>query len=518
MIDCSRNGVMTVSAIKRYADLLAKMGYNVIMLYTEDTYEVNGEPYFGYLRGRYTKEELKEIDRYCVKLGIELIPCIQTLAHLNAIFKWQKYQSIRDCDDVLLVGEQKTYDLIESIFATISECFTSRKIHIGMDEAYKVGLGKYLQNNGYRKRFSVINEHLHKVCEIAKKYNFSPMIWSDMFCKLAANSENYYDCDVNAIKKVCKKAKLPEDVSLVYWDYYSTDCEHYVKMLQLNKAFNKDVYFAGGAWTWRGIAPDNSFSMQTIFAAMQAIKQTGVSGWFMTLWGDDGNECSPFTLLPSMLYAIEIAKGNADINDIKRKFKLITGLDFDVVLTLDKLDKPSELHTENPSKYLLYNDPFLGINDYRCSLQDETYYSDLTNQIERLKYPDEYAVYFEAYKKLSDALSVKCSLGIRTRKAYKIGDISALTQLIDRYDLSIEKIKAFHYAYEKYWLNDKKPQGFEVQDIRLGGLIQRLTTCKRRLIDYIQGFTESIPELEEEILIGDCGGNSWSKIVTPSVI
>lgn len=44
-------------------------------LYTEDTYKIDGEPFFGYLRGGYTQEHLKEIDDYAFNLGIEVIPC-----------------------------------------------------------------------------------------------------------------------------------------------------------------------------------------------------------------------------------------------------------------------------------------------------------------------------------------------------------------------------------------------------------------------------------------------------------
>ncbi|MCI8459504.1 MAG: beta-N-acetylhexosaminidase, partial [Clostridia bacterium] len=64
MIDCSRNAVLNISAVKRLIDGLAKMGYNTLELYTEDTFEVEGEPYFGYLRGRYSGAEIKEIDAY----------------------------------------------------------------------------------------------------------------------------------------------------------------------------------------------------------------------------------------------------------------------------------------------------------------------------------------------------------------------------------------------------------------------------------------------------------------------
>ena len=83
MMDCSRNGVMTVKQLKRFIDVIAKMGYNCLELYTEDTYEVDGEPYFGYMRGRYTKAEMKELDAYGESLGIEVIPCMQTLAHIK---------------------------------------------------------------------------------------------------------------------------------------------------------------------------------------------------------------------------------------------------------------------------------------------------------------------------------------------------------------------------------------------------------------------------------------------------
>ena len=62
MIDMSRNSVMTVPMLKKYMTLLKKMGYNSVMLYTEDTYEIEGEPFFGYMRGRYSIAEMKELD------------------------------------------------------------------------------------------------------------------------------------------------------------------------------------------------------------------------------------------------------------------------------------------------------------------------------------------------------------------------------------------------------------------------------------------------------------------------
>ena len=72
MLDMSRNGVMTPEAVKRFALTIKKMGYNMLQLYTEDTYEVMDEPYFGYLRGRYSREEMKDIVAYCDSIGVEM--------------------------------------------------------------------------------------------------------------------------------------------------------------------------------------------------------------------------------------------------------------------------------------------------------------------------------------------------------------------------------------------------------------------------------------------------------------
>lgn len=66
MFDMSRNAVMKPEMVKKYIDILSITGYNSLMLYTEDTYEIEGEPYFGYNRGKYTIDELKDIDRYAL--------------------------------------------------------------------------------------------------------------------------------------------------------------------------------------------------------------------------------------------------------------------------------------------------------------------------------------------------------------------------------------------------------------------------------------------------------------------
>lgn len=153
MLDLSRNAVMRVDMIKRFICYAAMMGYTFIGLYMEDTIEIDGESYFGYMRGAMTSAQLKELDEYAARFGIEMRGYIQTLAHLNQIIRYEEYQEIIDTDDILLCEEEKTYQLIDRLLKTVSEAFSSREINIGMDEAYMVGLGKYLEKHGYHSTY-----------------------------------------------------------------------------------------------------------------------------------------------------------------------------------------------------------------------------------------------------------------------------------------------------------------------------------------------------------------------------
>jgi hypothetical protein len=102
MYDCSRNSVPTVATAKKILVKMALMGYNTLMLYTEDTYTVESRPEFGHYRGRYSREELRAVDDYAYALGIEVIPCIQALAHLERFLRWQNTCDIKDNDYILL--------------------------------------------------------------------------------------------------------------------------------------------------------------------------------------------------------------------------------------------------------------------------------------------------------------------------------------------------------------------------------------------------------------------------------
>ena len=517
MIDMSRNAVMSVEALKDYLTVLKKMGYNSVMLYTEDTYEVEGEPFFGYMRGRYSISELRELDDFAYSIGIELIPCIQTLAHLGTITRWRK--TPMDMGPVLLTDDERTYEFIENMFKTIRSCFRTNVIHIGMDEAHDLGRGRHLDIHGFEPTIDIIKRQLNRVCEIATKYGLEPLMWSDMFFR-SWNNGGYWGLDkLDMPKDVCES--VPSDVAQVYWDYYNESEEHYRFMIENHKELSDNIWFAGGVWTWRGFLPNNRFSISSMTAAISACKKCGIKNIFMTMWGDNGAECSRYAVLPSLFYISELLRGNSDEELIKSKFKKSFGLEFDEFLMLDlpnliHRQYNGHLHGVNPplnsssfrgacelgAKTALYSDCFTGYRDVMVKDGHGKNFAAMAEKLRKIsKNSRKWAYLFDEAAKLCDVLEYKYELGVKTRNAYLAGDNNELLRLANEdYTAVIKRAEVFHRAFKKLWFKENKPHGFEIHDIRLGGLIKRIESCKERILDFVKGKITSIPELDEELL------------------
>lgn len=518
MLDCSRNAVMTVEQLKKFITILSRMGYNQVQLYMEDTYEINEEVFFGYLRGKYTQEELKELDDFAYASGVELVPNIQTLAHMSAFLKLRP--DLRDIDDIMLIGDERVYDLIDRMFQSLRQCFRTQNLHIGMDEAHNLGRGKFYDINGPKNRFDILLNHLNRVSEIADKYNFKPMIWSDMFYRLA-NNGNYYAASSTFDSSI--KERIPKNTTLVYWDYYSLDKNNYDGMIEGHQQLSNQVIFAGGAWKWSGFAPHNYFSIKANHIALQSCIEHEITDVFLTMWGDNGAECSAYAVLPTLCHSACMAQGITKMADIKDRFYEWIGVKYDDFMLFDTpnlLEKTNCIVT--PSKYFFYADCFMS---KFLNLEKPEYcqkYAAISRKLKSAgKRAGEYAYLFDTMSKLTAVLSIKGTICSRTREAYTNGDIDKLNTVIADYKKMIKLTEAFYKSFRTQWYIENKPHGFDIQDVRIGGLIGRMKSCLDRLCAFRDGKITSIPELEETIVpYSDhiFEFNSWESSFTCNVI
>ncbi len=566
MLDCSRNCVMSLPAAKAWIRMQAAVGMNILMLYTEDTYEVPGYPYFGALRGKYKKEELQELDQYARSFGIDLIPCIQTLGHLQQPLLWESMRGLRDTGDILMVGNEEVYRFIRACLQQISRCFTTKKVHLGMDEAWTLGLGRYLIRNGYRDKDKIMKEHLAKVMELCEEFGLEPMIWSDMYFRVHSETEDYYNVPFDTDMRT--RELPPEKTALVYWDYYHTDEEYYRAYIRLHRQITDHVIFAGGGWTWNGTVPNLKAGYAVLRAGLNACRKEQVRDVFCTLWGDDGTETPLFSGLGPVLFCAEYGFGTVPEKErIMEKYEFLTGCSFETYSVIGDFDIwTDEVRQEslnaNPSKNFFYQDVMLGIydgqmegecvGDYYAKLAERMQDSaacartenmhknvDLCLQEQRntgngasqtLSYGfwgQEMKRILEYYRVCAQTLSLKADLGLRLRSAYADGDRTKMRKIqTEEIPEAIRLVELCRQLREKLWMEEGKIFGWEVLDIRFRALGGRLESSAGRIGSYLDGTLDSLPELEEDRLpalpsrTGEerlCGEyNSWINTVSAS--
>lgn len=508
MIDCSRNAVLRVETAKDLLRKMACMGLNTAMLYTEDTYEIEGYPYFGYLRGAYTKEELRELDRYALALGIELIPCIQTLGHLKMALKWSAMAELRDTDRTLLADEEKTYQFIEAMFRTLRECFTTKRIHIGMDEAPDIGTGAHLRRFGYEDPYTILTRHLDRVVSIATAYGFEPMMWSDLFFRLGSKTHAYYDVDADIPADLSQK--IPQNLSMVYWDYYHADDTMYRTMMREHQKLGRNIIFAGGIWKWHGMGIHYEQTFCTTHPALQVCQEMGIRDVVATMWGDDGAEVDIYTtLLGLQLYAEYNYHSDVNMEHLKEYFRLCLGLDMDAFLALQVDDIDAKYVSNNPSsekhttisKQVLYQDPLCGLFEKNLEYVDlKSFYQEKLDTLSAIKAPEQFAALFAYQRQLLRVLLLKCDIGKKIRSAYQAKDMPQLQQCCTELDTLVQAVTELEERFTTVWESSNKIFGLDRVQLRFGGLIMRLQAAKRRLQLLISGKTDSLEELEAQLL------------------
>lgn len=506
MFDVARNMVMRPDFVKAVLRKQAIMGMNFFMLYLEDVFEVPEYPYFGHMRGRYSKDEIRDMDAYAQIFGIELVPAIQCLGHIAQGIKWEAMAELRDTHDTMMVGREKVYDFIDKMMASIADSFSTKRLHLGMDESNTMGGGRYREQNEPRPQFELFCEHLGRVQKLAKKYGFETMVWSDMFFFMV--TKRHYSSKAVFDEEMLKL--VPRDTNLVYWKYCVFDPEENEKILKLHYKLSDNVIYAGGIQTWLGAVPLYDVTVKSTRHALTACMNNGVKEVMATIWCNGGESCMVTALYGLMIYAEMDYNNGYDENSIKKRFKFVCGVDADDIIDLEKMNHPNGMVGNgdvaldedyvNTSKYLLYNDPLIGLMDKNIEGIDvRSYYENLEQEFKNKGTETGlFAPAFKFLKAMLHTLVLKADYGIRLKAAYEARDMAALDVLYEdakelesRYD-NLRKIARDFYLYYN------KPFGQEVVDMRLGTMCTRFETVRYHIDKLREDSSYRISELEEE--------------------
>ena len=463
MVDCSRGAVPTVDALKKLIDILSAFGYTYLMLYTEDTYEVEGEPYFGYMRGRYSKQEIKEIDKYCISKNIELRACIQTLAHLGRLKRHAAYDPLFEINDIFTVKDERVYELIDKMFYSVSQMFSSKNVHIGMDEAWALGRGKLLDKYGPLTKSKIMNSHLKRVSALASKYGFKCDIWADML--MTAYSES--------ADKDTFKMNIPENITPIIWRYWEKDMLASAEELKTYKKFcDCELGYAGGTQKWSGFVPNNKYSIFTFNEQITSCIKFGIKKYLVTAWGDCGAEASLYSTLPGIYYASLLAHKHKLTLKTKRYFKKITGMQYDDLIKVDLLNRlaidDDSRCFNNLSFIYLYNDLLQGMYDEATLENSKSLFENASKTLKPLCRNPHYGHMFKTLYCLSKVCENKADLSKSIYEHYKVKDIEGLKKDVITTKKVLKDLISLMKAFEAQWHIENKAFGYEKQHYRVG--------------------------------------------------
>ena len=524
MVDTSRNAVPTVDAICRLMDHLVIMGYDTVLMYMEDTVKLENYQYFGYMRGRYDPADLKAMDDYAFEYGMEIMPCLECYGHMEKYLIWPEAAPVKDTASVLLAREEKTFALVEEIIRVTSSCLRTKRIHIGMDEAWSMGRGAFMDKHGYVPPFDIFNEYMERLMQIVNKYGLTAMMWSDMYFRNKSAKGGYYDTGVEFTEEDIRK--IPEGIELIFWHYgEAPGCDD--AMLQKYDQLGRKTIFAGGLWNWIGHFPEHNYTMEATRVSLDACRKNNVREAMATLWFNDNGECPLFANLFGLSFFAELCFDPAPSEEkLRSRFETTTGGDYDAFYsmslyhnTFGEDDVYPNFHDRFFGKVLFWQDVLEGLYDSNLFKKPMSGHYAACQQKMAAYQGGPWEDLYRFAEAIFAYLAVKTKIAERLVPAYRSGDRETLSRIAKELLPELkEKTAALAQLHRDLWMAERTMIGWCNLDYRYAGVVARCDTAILLLNRYLNGEDAKIDSLEEVRLDRKLSGfNTFTRIATPNI-
>ncbi len=131
-----------METLKRYLDWSARFKINMIGFELEDKFSYPSHPVIG-APGAFTPAELQEIVDYGLERFIQVVPQIQSPAHLAYVLKYPEFAHLRSdgSNYQACLCDERTYDLIFSMYDDVIKATRGvQYFHVSTDEVYYAGI------------------------------------------------------------------------------------------------------------------------------------------------------------------------------------------------------------------------------------------------------------------------------------------------------------------------------------------------------------------------------------------
>jgi hypothetical protein len=543
-IDMSSGGVMKVESLKNTMISLALYGYNTLFLHMEDAFEVPSEPFVGYLRGKYSEFELREIGKAARSLGIEIVPAIQALNDLDHILSWPSYVTYKDSRGNLKMGYDNSYILLERVFLAVTEPLQSKRIHIGLESMKGVrNIGKCCVDDDDETNnlndtiiLKVFAMHLQRLLDVVHSLNLRPIMYTDLLFQLAKvgdckcrNDKSFSNADL--LGKV--RNLLGENaIDLMFSEFSSSDVGQYKELIDLHEKLKNTrpvldsfLTLSLGLWTWNRFWAALHWTMSTLYAGVDAASSKGVQSVVVEARVNDGNQLDFISAEAGIAYFAELVR----LQQSKSKLMILQQVEesfssifrsistFSDILQACSIDQvpgvPIGWGITNTANWLLWEDPLLShLSNTIREKELIKHYRELANSLDLKIRSDvkssrmsdemreaDIALHPLAFPAaISRVLYRKSLLKMHFRKAYEKADKKILSEIISKkrngiFFQLIDSVFSLRQIHKLVWQQRYKQTGWEILEGRYGIVRARLEGFGGMLQEYVDG---DIPELE----------------------
>lgn len=271
MLDVSRGKVPTPESLRELVDLCVRLKLNVLMLYTEHTFRWRRHPEIGRDDSPLTAEEMLMLDAYAAARHVDLVPCLQSLGHMEDILKLSAYQHLAETDSrwSAAPAEPGTYDLLRDLYDEYLPNFRSGWLNANCDEPWDLGEGKSAARAEEIGKGALYLEHVERLRTLAAAHGKRTMIWGDVVHQHPSEIPN-----------------IDRDLVLLDWWYEAEFDFDRVRVFRENEI---EFLVCPGTSTWNSLFPRIENSQTNIERWAEAGHRHGALGVLNTDWGDRGH-------------------------------------------------------------------------------------------------------------------------------------------------------------------------------------------------------------------------------------
>ncbi len=284
MLDISRDKVPTLETLYGIVDILTDLKYNHLELYVEG-FSFAYPSFESLWKGKETPitgEEIRELDQYCKKRFIDLVPNQNSLGHMMAWLETDQYADLAECPDgyslmpflkmksTIDPYDPRSIQLVEEMTRDIIPNFSSNYFNANLDEPFELGHCKSQEKAEEIGIGSVYLEFVKKVHEIIRDHDKRMMMWGDV-----------------VLRHPEIVSEVPDDIILLDWGY---EAEYPFEKNALKfKETGLDFIVCSGTSSWTSIGGRTNNMVGNILNAVKSGLKHGAIGMLVTDWGDMGH-------------------------------------------------------------------------------------------------------------------------------------------------------------------------------------------------------------------------------------